>query len=74
MLFDRFDDALRFSWAFPGDPNRVAATPEECAALNKILAHPQDRPCPFCERCPCEHWNGHAWINPKYPKGPPDAA
>lgn len=63
---DRFDRALAFSMAYPGDPNRTYATGEEYRALKSILAHPQEYPCPFCKQCPCEHWDGIGWTNPKF--------
>lgn len=65
---DRFDKAIEFSMNYPGDPNRIFAGPEEYAALKEILSHPQEYPCPFCNSYPCEHWDGIAWINPKYKK------
>jgi hypothetical protein len=70
MLRDRFDDAVRLSATFQGDPNRTAATPEETAALNKVLSYPQDHPCPFCLKLSCEHWTGTGWWNPKYHTAP----
>ena len=66
---DRFDRAVAFSFRYPADANRTSPTPEEKKILDEILRHEQDHPCPFCGLLPCEHWNGHGWINPRPPNG-----
>ncbi len=63
MPRDRFDDGVALSATFKLDPTQTVPTPEQNAALLKVLSHDQDTPCPFCANCPCEHWNGVGWTN-----------
>jgi len=59
----------KIDWWASKNPHETALTNTKlCKDLHYELSKVQSENCPFCKKCPCTHWDGLGWTNPKYNK------
>jgi len=54
------------NWAEEHPMETALTDPVLYKELHDALSYPQVDKCPFCKKCPCPHWNGLGWVNPKF--------